>query len=140
MASNTSLSRRTALVALAMAAASGHVSAQNATTIRMIVGVPPGSSTDVVTRVLGESLSKILDQPVIVENKPGGSGSIATSSFLAAPHDGQTWLLAVNGFFSEAPHTVKLSFDPLKAAKPLVEIGGGGLVLGRAIRRLRQRT
>ncbi len=125
----SSSSRRTALVALATAVAAGPLLAQNTSTLRLIVGVPPGSSTDVVARVLVESLAKILAQPVIVENKPGGSGSIATSAFLTAPHDGQTWLLAVNGFFAEAPHTVKLSFDPMKDAKPLVEIGGGGLVL-----------
>jgi tripartite-type tricarboxylate transporter receptor subunit TctC len=78
---------------------------------------------------LSDTLGKILGQPVIIDNKPGGSGSIATSTFLAAPQDGQTWLMAVNGFFSEAPHTIKLNFDPLKDAKPLVEMGGGGLVL-----------
>lgn len=129
MASHSHPSRRTALAALALAAASGPLRAQGTNAIRVIVGVPPGSSTDVVARVLGESLSKILARPVIVENKAGGAGSIATTAFLAAPHDGQTWLMAVNGFFSEAPHSVKLSFDPLKDAKPLVEIGGGGLVL-----------
>jgi tripartite-type tricarboxylate transporter receptor subunit TctC len=129
MVSHSHPSRRTALAALALAAASGPLRAQNANAIRLIVGVPPGSSTDVVARVLGEALSKILARPVIVENKAGGAGSIATTAFLAAPHDGQTWLMAVNGFFSEAPHSLKLSFDPLKDAKPLVEIGGGGLVL-----------
>jgi len=129
MAAHSMLSRRSALAALALATATGPLLAQSASTTRIIVGVPPGSSTDVVARVLGESLSKILAQPVIIENKAGGAGSIATTAFLAAPHDGQTWLMAVNGFFSEAPHTVKLSFDPLKDAKPLVEIGGGGLVL-----------
>ncbi|MEY2872709.1 MAG: extra-cytoplasmic solute receptor protein, partial [Pseudomonadota bacterium] len=129
MTSALSFSRRSALAALALAAASGRLSAQNTAPVRLIVGVPPGSSTDVVARVVGEALAKSLAQPVIVDNKAGGSGSIATSAFLAAPHDGQTWLMAVNGFFSEAPHTVKLSFDPLKDAKPLVEIGGGGLVL-----------
>lgn len=122
-------SRRGLVLGLTLAALAGSGFAQGSNATRVIVGVPPGSSTDVVARVLGESVAKILSQPVIIENKPGGSGSIATSSFLAAPHDGQTWLLAVNGFFSEAPHTVKLGFDPMKDAKPLVEIGGGGLIL-----------
>lgn len=129
MTTTSVLSRRTALAAIALSAGSGRLTAQTTTPLRLFVGVPPGSSTDVVARVIGEALAKVLAQPVIVENRAGGSGSIATSAFLAAPHDGQTWLMAVNGFFSEAPHTVKLSFDPLKDAKPLVEIGGGGLVL-----------
>lgn len=123
------LSRRHALASLALTCSSPVGFAQGSPTQRLIVGVPPGSSSDVVARVLADAVGKILGQTVIVENKPGGSGSIATSSFLSAPHDGQTWLLAVNGFFSEAPHTIKLNFDPLKDAKPLAELGGGGLVL-----------
>lgn len=122
-------SRRQALASLALALAAPGALAQGAQTIRLIVGVPPASTTDVVARVMAEAVGKILGQTVIVDNKPGGSGSIATSAFLNAPHDGQTWLLAVNGFFSEAPHSIKLNFDPLKDAKPLVELGGGGLVL-----------
>lgn len=129
MTTNTAVSRRSILTALLLAGASGSLFAQGSQAIRMIVGVPPGSSTDVIARLLGDAVGKILGQPVVIDNKPGGSGSIATSAFLGAPRDGQTWLLAVNGFFSEAPHSIKLSFDPMKDAKPLVEIGGGGLVL-----------
>jgi tripartite-type tricarboxylate transporter receptor subunit TctC len=117
------------LTALALFGASGRLLAQGGQPIRLVVGVPPGSSTDVIARLLGDALGKALGQPVIIDNKPGGSGSIATMAFLAAPRDGQTWLMAVNGFFSEAPHSVKLSFDPMKQAKPLVEMGGSGLVL-----------
>jgi len=125
------MTRRALLSALALplVGGSGNLCAQPHPLVRMIVGVPPGSSTDVVARVVAEAVAKVLGQTVIVENRPGASGSIATSAFLAARHDGQTWLMAVNGFFSEAPHTVRLGFDPLKDVKPLVEIGGGGLVL-----------
>lgn len=126
------LSRRRALAALAgLAAASAGTAAraQGQAPIRLILGVPAGSSTDVVARILAESMARSLGQPVIIDNRPGGSGSIATQAFLSAPRDGNTWLMAVNGFFSEAPYTIKLGFDPLKDAVPLVEIGGGGLVL-----------
>lgn len=128
---NTSITRtrRQFLATLAISSVSGGLLAQTNQPLRMILGVPPGSSTDVVARILGNSLSTVLGQPVIIDNKPGGSGSIATSAFLATPRDGQTWLMAVNGFFSEAPHTVKTKFDGLKETKPLLEIGGGGLVL-----------
>ncbi len=121
--------RRTMLVALAGAACHSHLLAQAGPPIRILLGVPSGSSTDVVARILGEGLSRTLGQPVIIDNKPGGSGSIATAAFLAAPRDGLTWLMAVNGFFTEAPYTVKMKFDPLKETQPLAEIGGGGLVL-----------
>ena len=114
---------------LALPTATIDAFAQNNSTIKVILGVPPGSSTDVIARVLSDALGKSLGQTVIIENKPGGSGSIATQAYLNSAHDGNTWLMAVNGFFSEAPHTIKLNFDHLKAVSPLVEIGGGGLVL-----------
>lgn len=124
------LSRRQALATLALTCVSGVSWGQPAAgPIRLILGVPAGSSTDVVARILAEAMTRSLGQPVIIDNKPGASGSIATRAFLAAPRDGSTWLMAVNGFFTEAPYTVKLNFDPLKDAAPLVEIGGGGLVL-----------
>ena len=123
------LSRRTLLMSIATTIGYSEINAQTTNPIRLILGVPAGSSTDVIARILTEAMSHHLGQPVIVDNKPGGSGSIATQAFLSAPNDGNTWLMAVNGFFSEAPYTIKLNFDPLKVAIPLVEIGGGGLVL-----------
>lgn len=124
-----SMRRRTAS-ALALASVAPSLWAQRKNPLRVIVGVPPGSTTDVVTRIVADALGSILDQPVVVENRPGGMGTIASTAFLAAPRDGQTWLFAVNGFFSEAPYSVKMRFDPLKDVKPLVEVGiNGGLVL-----------
>jgi tripartite-type tricarboxylate transporter receptor subunit TctC len=119
------------LAALALAGTGLSVLAQQTSDrpIRIIVGVPPGSSTDLIARIFSDHLARQLGQPVIIENRPGGIGSLATGAFLSAPRDGQTWLLAVNGFFSEAPHSLKLGFDPLKDVRPLVEVGGGGLVL-----------
>lgn len=127
--SKLKITRRKALATLGAYIAYGETYAQSSNPTRLILGVPAGSSTDVIARTLTEPMSRYLGQPVIVDNKPGGSGSIATQAFLSAPNDGSTWLMAVNGFFSEAPYTVKLNFDPLKVASPLVEIGGGGLVL-----------
>jgi tripartite-type tricarboxylate transporter receptor subunit TctC len=129
MQTTNSLSRRTVLGAFAATGFSGKLLAQGTQPVKIVLGVPPGSSTDVVARILGNALSPLLGQAVIIDNKPGASGSIATSSFLASPHDGQTWLMAVNGFFTEAPHTVKTKFDALKETKPLLDIGGSGLVL-----------
>jgi tripartite-type tricarboxylate transporter receptor subunit TctC len=97
--------------------------------IRIIVGAPAGGTADILARLVGEGLSKGLGQPVIVDNKPGGMGAIAMDSFLSAPRDGHTYLLSVNGLFSEVPHSLKPKYDPLKAVKPLVEVAGSGLVL-----------
>lgn len=123
------LTRRQALAAIAASLTSASTLAQSDKPVRVIVGVPPGSGTDVIARMVCEALGKVLGQPVIVDNRPGAGGSLAVGAMLAAPRDGQTWLFAVNGFFSEAPHSIKLKYDPLKDVKPVVEVGGNGLVL-----------
>lgn len=58
--------------------------------VRIIVGFPPGSSTDIVARVAAEHLSKTWGQNVIIENRPGASGNIATQAALRANRDGHT--------------------------------------------------
>jgi len=126
--SSASISRRALLGATACAAAAGAF-AQRAQPLRIIVGVSAGSTSDILARLLADALSRSLGQPVIVDNRPGAAGSIAVQALLAAPRDGQNWLFAINGMFSEVPHSIKLPFDPLKDVKPLVEIGGNGLVL-----------
>ena len=70
--------------------------------IRFVVAFAPGSSTDIVARVLGEQLSAALGQPVIVENKPGAGGNIATVGVMNAPADGYTLLF----------HSVAYSVNP----------------------------
>jgi len=97
--------------------------------IRIIVGAPPGGTADTLARLIGEGLNRNLGQPVIVDNKPGALGALAMDAFLAAPRDGHTYLLSVNGLFSEVPYTIKPKYDPLKDVKPLVELGGSGLVM-----------
>ena len=70
--------------------------------IRFVVAFAPGSSTDIVARVLGEQLSTALGQPVVVENKPGAGGNIATVGVMNAPADGYTLLF----------HSVAYSVNP----------------------------
>ncbi len=70
--------------------------------IKIIVAFAPGSSTDIVARLLGEQLSSLLGQPVIVENKPGAGGNIATVGVMNAQPDGYTLLM----------HSVAYSVNP----------------------------
>ncbi|RYF58267.1 MAG: tripartite tricarboxylate transporter substrate binding protein [Comamonadaceae bacterium] len=97
--------------------------------IRIIVGGPAGGTADILARLVSEGLGKSLGQPVIVDNKPGAMGATAMDSFLSAPHNGNTYLLAVNGLVSEVPYSLKTKYDPFKGVKPLVEVAGSGLVL-----------
>ncbi len=70
--------------------------------IRLIVAFAPGSSTDIVARLIGEQLSTALGQPVVVENRPGAGGNIATVAVMNAPADGHTLLI----------HSVAYSVNP----------------------------
>lgn len=119
----------TAATALALAVPALHAQPLSDRPIRIIVGAPPGGTADILARLVGDGLGKSLGQPVIVDNKPGALGAIAMESFMSAPRDGHTYLLSVNGLFSEVPHSLKPKYDPLKDVKPLVEVAGSGLVL-----------
>ena len=78
--------------------------------LRILVGFAAGGTVDAVARVLANGMSPMLGQQVIVENKPGGSGSIAANAAVAAEPDGHTLLF---GIFSlaVAPALTKLSYD-----------------------------
>jgi tripartite-type tricarboxylate transporter receptor subunit TctC len=98
--------------------------------IRLIVGYPPGGGTDTVARVLAQQLTKALNQSVIVENRAGASGTIATQQVVRAEPDGYTVLFATASPLTGAPLTVKgLTYDPLKDLVPVTLIGGGPFML-----------
>jgi tripartite-type tricarboxylate transporter receptor subunit TctC len=115
-----------ALMAIAPAAMSQPLSDRP---IRIIVGAPAGGTADILARLVGDGISKSMGQAVVVDNKPGAGGVLATDALLSAPRDGHTLLLSVNGLFTEIPHSLKPKYDPLKDIKPLVELASSGLVL-----------
>jgi tripartite-type tricarboxylate transporter receptor subunit TctC len=96
--------------------------------VRLVLAAAPGGTADIVTRLLAEGLQKEWNQPVVVEPKPGGAGTIAANELLMAPADGHTLLVALNAIATEVPHVVKLRFDPFKDLMPLAELCGSGLV------------
>jgi len=65
--------------------------------IKLIVGFPPGGSADVVARVVADELSRQLEMPVVVDNKPGAGGNIAWDALAKAPADGYTVLTSTDG-------------------------------------------
>jgi tripartite-type tricarboxylate transporter receptor subunit TctC len=82
--------------------------------VRMIVPSAPGSTPDIVGRLLGQELSKMWKQPVVVENQAGAGGMIAMRQMLGAPADGYTVLMTPSSAASIAPAMFKLPYDVRK--------------------------
>jgi tripartite-type tricarboxylate transporter receptor subunit TctC len=92
--------------------------------IRVVVPFPAGSSTDTVTRILANSVSQSVGQPLIVENKAGADGAIAASEVARAPADGYTLLMATNSPMSAVPAMKKSPpYDPVADFTPITDVG-----------------
>jgi tripartite-type tricarboxylate transporter receptor subunit TctC len=92
-------------------------------TLRILVGFPPGGSVDVVARLLAERLRPVLNQNVIVENKPGAGGRVALQELRRAAPDGQLLCLTPSGALVIQPWLfANLGFDPLKDFSPISRV------------------
>lgn len=106
---------------LAAACAASQAFAQGADafparTVRIVVGFPPGGSSDVTARLVAERMSEEWKQPVIIDNKPGASGTIAAALVASAPADGYTLLHVGPGTHAITSALYKdLSYDPLRS-------------------------
>jgi tripartite-type tricarboxylate transporter receptor subunit TctC len=88
--------------------------------IRAIVGFVPGGSTDIMARQLGQKLAESLGQPVIVDNRPGGSGVIAAVMARDAAPDGHTLFFGTISTLATNVATIaKLPYDPLRDYAPI---------------------
>jgi len=81
--------------------------------VRIIVPLTPGGSPDTIARTVAAGLQGVWTQPVVVENRPGGSQNIGADLVAKSAPDGHTWLLAPDNVFSVNPHLGKPPFDPL---------------------------
>lgn len=90
--------------------------------IRLVVPFPPGGSIDMVARMLGQKLSEELQQPVIVDNRPGASGNIGMDHVAKSLKDGYTLVMAPFSLATNAHLFQKLPFDPLKDLAPIIRV------------------
>jgi tripartite-type tricarboxylate transporter receptor subunit TctC len=120
-----------ALAALAVAAAAFTAQAQEwpQQAVKIVVPFPPGGTTDQIARHIQQPLSQALGQPVIVENRGGGSGSIGTAMVAKAPPDGYTWLLVFDTHGVNQSLIPNLPFDTLRDLAPVMLVGTSPMVI-----------
>ncbi len=115
-----------AFLAVAVLAASSAIAmAQDWPTrpLRIVVPFPAGGSADTQTRVIADELSKVLGQPVVIENKPGAGGNIGASELARSQPDGYTLFMATTGTHaSNVSLYDKLPYDPVKDFAPLTMV------------------
>src|SRR3954468_1277719 len=88
--------------------------------IRLVVTVPPGGAADFIARLVGAKLAESLGQPVLVDNRAGAGGTIATDAVAKAPADGYTLLQNSITTHGVGPHLYsKLPYDPVKDFAPV---------------------
>lgn len=98
--------------------------------LRMLVGFAPGGANDIVARIIAKELQQNLGQPVVVDNRAGAGGLIASELLAKAPKNGYTLLLGSIGNNTIAPVLAKkLSFDPRKDIEPISLVAESGNAL-----------
>src|SRR5215831_16135918 len=125
------LFRWCALICTFLLACGAHAQTYPDRLIHLIVAFVPGGATDTMARQIQQDLSEALGQPVVVENRPGGSGYIAWNFVANARPDGYTLLMAENalaisqGLFKQQSST----FDPIKQYDPVAHVASSPLAL-----------
>jgi tripartite-type tricarboxylate transporter receptor subunit TctC len=98
--------------------------------IRVVVPFPPGGAVDLIARLYSQALTVRLGQPVIVENKPGAAGNLASDTVAKAAPDGYMLLHGADNVFISNPHVyAKMPFDPYKDLVPISSLSSNQYVL-----------
>jgi len=87
--------------------------------VRFLSGQPPGDATDFFARMVAQKLNETWKQPVVIEHRPGASGSIAVELTVKSPPDGHTLVFVTAGQIVINPHLLKLNYDPIVDLAPV---------------------
>ena len=117
------------IASFTMGAAAAQTSDYPNKPIKLIVGFTPGGSTDAIGRHIANSFSKILGQSVIVENKPGANGNLATEFVRRAPPDGYTIFYTSIGHVTNPLIYKDAKYDPVKDFTPIGQVLAGPNIL-----------
>jgi tripartite-type tricarboxylate transporter receptor subunit TctC len=92
--------------------------------VTLVVAFPPGGPSDVLARIVGREMERLLGKPFVIENKPGAGGNIAADFVARAPADGYTLLMGNNSILATNENLYKdLSYNPQKDFAPITLIG-----------------
>lgn len=105
--------------------ASGQQSTSFTKPVRIPVPYPPGGAVDVIARTLSPKLTASMGQQIIVENRPGASGIIASEALINYPADGHTFIIVISSHSVNPSLYKKLPYDTLRDFAPVTLIGAG---------------
>jgi tripartite-type tricarboxylate transporter receptor subunit TctC len=109
--------------AVASSAFGVHAQSFPAKPIKLIIAFPAGGPTDITMRSLADNASKIIGQPVIIENKPGAGGTLPAQTLQTSAADGYTLAQIPLGVF-RLPYTTKINWDPVKDISYVLNVTG----------------
>jgi len=118
------------LLLLILGVSAVHAQPYPSKAIRIVVGFPIGGPADIVARIVAQQLTERLGQPVVVENRPGATGTIAAELVARAVPDGYTLFMATQPTNSVAPHMyARIGYDPLKDFATVVRVAHNPLLV-----------
>jgi tripartite-type tricarboxylate transporter receptor subunit TctC len=97
--------------------------------VRIIVPFGPGGGSDIIGRIVGQSLQEKLGQPVVIENRPGAGGTLGNEAVARADKDGYTLGIMTAGQIIAAVMNKSLRYDTLTAFDPVAQVATAGLII-----------
>lgn len=124
------MQRRLLIAAFALGASlTAHAQQWPAKPVKIVVPFAPGGTTDVVARMVGQKLSEIWGQPVVVENRAGAGGNLGADTVAKSPGDGYTLLMASGSITINPNIYAKMPFDTLRDLVPVTNVASGPMMV-----------